>query len=48
MTKDGAKAPSISAKRAGLVTIVGQLTKAIVQLIGLVAFSHLLTPATSD
>lgn len=44
MTKDGAKAPSISAKRAGLVTIVGQLTKAIVQLIGLVAFSHLLTP----
>ncbi|KAB7751691.1 lipopolysaccharide biosynthesis protein [Mycolicibacterium mucogenicum] len=34
----------VSAKRAGAVTIVGQLVKALVQLVGLIAFSHLLSP----
>ncbi|WP_084395556.1 lipopolysaccharide biosynthesis protein [Mycolicibacterium canariasense] len=35
---------STSATRAGAVTIAGQLIKAFVQLIGLVAFSRLLSP----
>lgn len=33
-----------SAKRAGAVTIFGQLIKIVVQLVGLIAFSRLLTP----
>ena len=36
--------PATSAKKAGAVTTVGQLAKAIVQFAGLVAFSHLLSP----
>jgi PST family polysaccharide transporter len=33
-----------SAKRAGAVTIVGQFMKVAVQFVGLIAFSHLLSP----
>jgi PST family polysaccharide transporter len=35
---------STSAKRAGAITIFGQLVKGVVQFVGLIAFSHLLTP----
>jgi PST family polysaccharide transporter len=35
---------STSAKRAGVITIIGQLIKGLVQFVGLIAFSHLLSP----
>lgn len=42
---DTAESPrSASAKRAGAVTLVGQLVKAVIQFAALVIFSHLLSP----
>lgn len=35
---------STTAKTAGAVTLIGQLVKAVAQFVGLVAFSHLLSP----
>ncbi|MCV7073479.1 lipopolysaccharide biosynthesis protein [Mycobacterium rufum] len=44
MTKPREDETRTSAKKAGVITLTGQLAKALVQLAGLIAFSHLLTP----
>jgi PST family polysaccharide transporter len=44
MTEPSDEPRQVSAKRAGLVTVVGQLLKMAVQIIGMIAFSHLLSP----
>jgi polysaccharide transporter, PST family len=48
LTQRNSEGPEVrgptSAKRAGAITIAGQLVKTLVQFVGLIAFSHLLSP----
>ncbi|MHA3024398.1 lipopolysaccharide biosynthesis protein [Mycobacterium sp. BMJ-28] len=44
MPQNAKQRESPSAKKAGLVTVVGQLAKLVIQFVGLVAFSRILSP----